>query len=270
MKHGGLAPCHSKRTSWNFPRCLFVFKDMKDLNLKQPNLKQASRVPAFWRPLLMVGLVLGVWATLLAFAGPKANGSAVNEVKPTEAILPMTAPAGEGVATFAGGCFWAMQAEFSRLKGVDKIDAGYAGGHGANPTYDAVCSDTTGYAETVQVIYDPKVISYHDLIMVFLRAHNPTTLDRQGNDTGSSYRSAIFYHSKQQKAEALAAIAETNNAHVYSDPIVTQVVPYTGFHEAEAYHQNYFAINPNQPYCATVVAPEVARFESLNKGRLKS
>ncbi|MGI4787401.1 MAG: peptide-methionine (S)-S-oxide reductase MsrA [Janthinobacterium lividum] len=180
------------------------------------------------------------------------------------------APAGKEVATFAGGCFWAMQAEFSRLKGVDKIDAGYAGGHTANPTYEAVCTDTTGYAEAVQVVYDPKVVSYHDMMMIFLRAHNPTTLDRQGNDQGNSYRSAIFYHSKQQKAEALAAIAETEKAKVYSDPIVTQVVPYTGFHEAEAYHQNYFALNPNQPYCAFTVAPEVARFEALNKARLKS
>ena len=237
---------------------------MKSLNLN------ASRVPAFWRPVLMVGLVLGVWAALLGLAGPKAAGSAANETKPTEAVLPMTAPAGREVATFAGvRCFWAMQAEFSRLKGVTKIDAGYAGGHTANPTYDAVCSDTTGYAEAVQVVYDPKVVPYHDLMLIFLRAHNPTTVDRQGNDIGSSYRSAIFYHSKQQKAEALEAIAETQKSGVYSDPIVTQVVPYTGFHEAEAYHQNYFAINPDQPYCATVVAPEVARFESLNKGRLK-
>jgi len=248
---------------WNFPSRFFVLKDMNNLNLK------ASRVPAFWRPLLMAGLVLGVWATLLAFAGPRAALSASSETKPTEAILPMKALAGHEVATFAGGCFWAMQAEFSRLKGVDKIDAGYAGGHTLNPTYEAVCSDTTGYAEAVQVVYDPKVVSYHDLMLIFLRAHNPTTVNRQGNDVGNSYRSAIFYHSKQQKAQALEAIAETEKTHVYSDPIVTQVVPYTGFHEAETYHQNYFAINPDQPYCATTVAPEVARFEGLNKGRLK-
>ena len=138
-----------------------------------------------------------------------------------------------------------------------------------DPTYDAVCSDTTGYAETVQVIYDPKVISYHDLIMVFLRAHNPTTVDRQGNDVGSSYRSAIFYHSKQQKAEALRRLRKQTNRTLLG-PGCDSSGSYTGFHEAEAYHQNYFAINPNQPYCATVVAPEVARFEALNKGRLKS
>ena len=241
---------------------------MKDLK-NDLRLKRASRIPAFWRPLLMAGLVLGVWALLLAFSGPKAALSATGETKPTDAILPMTAPAGEGVATFAGGCFWAMQAEFSRLKGVDKIEAGYAGGQGADPTYEEVCSDTTGYAETVQIVYNPKVVSYHDLLLIFLRAHNPTTVDRQGNDVGSSYRSAIFYHSKAQKADALAAIAETEKTHVYSDPIVTQVVPYTGFHKAEAYHQNYFALNPNQPYCQFTVAPEVARFEALNKGRLK-
>jgi peptide-methionine (S)-S-oxide reductase len=255
-------------SAWNFPPRLFVFKDMEDLN-NDLKLKRASRVPAFWRPLLMVGLALGIWAALLAFSGPQAALSAANETKPTEAILPMTFPPGKEVATFAGGCFWAMQAEFSRLKGVDKIDAGYAGGHTANPTYGAVCSDTTGYAETVQVVFDPKVVSYHDLMMIFLRAHNPTTLNRQGNDIGNSYRSAIFYHSSQQKAEALKAIAETEKSHVYASPIVTQVVPYTGFHEAEAYHQNYFAQNPNEPYCQFTVAPEVARFESLNKARLK-
>lgn len=238
---------------------------MKDLNWKK-----TSRVPAFWRPLLMVGLVLGVWAALLALAGPRAAGSASNETKPTEAILPMTAPAGREVATFAGGCFWAMQAEFSRLKGVEKITAGYAGGHTANPTYEAVCSDTTGYAEAVQVVYDPKTVSYHDLILIFLRAHDPTTLNRQGNDVGNSYRSAIFFHNAQQKVDVQKAIAEVTKAHIYASPIVTQIVPYTGFHTAEAYHQNYFAHNPNQPYCAFTVAPEVARFEALNKGRLKS
>ena len=233
------------------------------------NYKSASRLPSFWRPVLMAAFALGIWGMLTLLAGPQAARSAANETKPTEAILPMTAPAGREVATFAGGCFWATQAEFTRLKGVEKIDAGYAGGHGANPTYEAVCSDTTGYAEAVQMVYDPRVVSYHQLMMIFLKAHDPTTLNRQHNDVGNSYRSAIFYHSKQQKAEALQAIAETNSSHVYSDPIVTQVVPYTGFHEAEAYHQNYFALNPNQPYCAGTVAPEVARFESLNKGRLK-
>ncbi len=246
-------------------------EDLKTSSDYKKDYKRASRVPAFWRPVLAVGLALGVGASLVTFSGPGAarSGASANETKPTEAILPLTAPAGREVATFAGGCFWAMQAEFGRLKGVTKIDAGYAGGHGANPTYEKVCSDTTGYAEAVQVVYDPKVVSYSDLMKIFLRAHNPTTVDRQGNDVGNSYRSAIFYHSKQQKAQALAAIAAVNASHVYSNPIVTQVVPYTGFHEAEAYHQNYFAHNPTQGYCAFTVAPEVARFEALNKGRLK-
>ena len=242
---------------------------MEDLNSNNKNWKKASRVPAFWRPVLMIALALGLWAAFLAFTGPQAALSAANETKATEAVLPMTFPPGKGVATFSGGCFWAMQAEFSRLKGVEKIDAGYAGGHTANPTYDAVCSDTTGYAETVQVVFDPKVVSYHDLMLIFLRAHNPTTLDRQGNDIGNSYRSAIFYHNAAQKAQAQEAIAETEKAHVYANPIVTQVVPYTGFHEAEAYHQNYFALHPNEPYTEFTVAPEVARFEALNKARLK-
>ena len=241
---------------------------MKDFN-NTDNHKRASRVSAFWRPFLMAALALGIYGVFTIGMGPQAARSAANETKPTEAILPMTVPAGQEVATFAGGCFWAMQAEFGRLKGVERIDAGYAGGHGAHPTYEQVCLDTTGYAEAVQVVYDPKVISYRQLMLIFLKAHNPTTVDRQGNDVGNSYRSAIFYHTKQQKAEALGAIAETNAAHFWPDPIVTQVVPYTGFHEAEAYHQNYFALNPDQPYCAGVVAPEVARFEGLNKGRLK-
>ncbi len=248
---------------------MFVFMYMKDFNNDKQDSKRVSRVPGFWRPLLLAALVLGVYGVFTMLAGPSAALSAANETKPTEAVLPMTVPAGKEVATFAGGCFWAMQAEIGRLKGVEKIDAGYAGGHGANPTYEAVCTDTTGYAEAVQVVYDPKVVSYRQLMLIFLKAHDPTTLDRQHNDVGNSYRSAIFYHSKQQKAEALQAISETNASHFWSDPIVTQVVPYTGFHEAEAYHQNYFALNPDQPYCAETVAPEVARFEGLNKGRLK-
>ena len=229
------------------------------------------------RPLLVSDLVLAAWAGLMTLSTSGAARSASNETKsasnetrPTEAVRPLTVPAGREAATFAGGCFWAMQAEFEKLKGVDSVTAGYAGGHTANPTYETVCTDTTGYAETVQIIYNPRVISYRDLVGIFLTAHDPTTPDRQGNDAGTQYRSAIFYHSQSQAATAKQVVAEMTRARVYSAPIVTQIVPYTGFYKAEDYHQDYFAQNPDEPYCRFTVAPEVARFQALNKARLKS
>jgi len=220
------------------------------------------------RPALLLGLVLIVCAALLTGRAPQPAFSDSNEVT-QGAIQPLKTPPGREVATFAGGCFWARDAMFRQLKGVGKVTSGFAGGHTAHPSYEQVCTGTTGQAETVQIIFDPKVVSYHDLLDVFFHTHDPTTLNAQAPDEGTQYRSAVFYHSKQQKAETEQVIREVGKSHLYSGSIVTQVVPYTGFWPAEDYHQNYFALNPDQPYCANVVAPEVAHFRELYHARLK-
>jgi peptide-methionine (S)-S-oxide reductase len=162
-----------------------------------------------------------------------------------------------------------MQAMFGMVKGVDSAGPGYAGGTTKDPTYEAVCTETTGYAETIQIIFDPKVVSYHDLLVMYFHAINPTELNRQGDDEGTSYRSAIFYHNAAQKADVEKTIAEINASHLYQDPIVTQVVPYTGFYPAESYHNNYYANNPDTEYCRFVVAPKVAHFKELYGAKLK-
>ncbi len=162
-------------------------------------------------------------------------------------------------ATLAGGCFWCLEAVYQDLKGVEKVESGYAGGSVPNPTYREVCDGTTGHAEVVQVTYDPSVISYRDLLDVFFTIHDPTTLNRQGADVGTQYRSAIFYHTNEQRAEAQQAIADLSQAKVWDAPIVTQIVPLDTFYRAEDYHQNYFKDNPTQPYCRVVVAPKVAK-----------
>jgi peptide-methionine (S)-S-oxide reductase len=172
-------------------------------------------------------------------------------------------------ATLAAGCFWCVEAVFDDLKGVQDVVSGYSGGHKDNPTYQEVCSETTGHAEVVQVTFDPSVLTYADLLRVFFSVHDPTTLDRQGNDMGSSYRSAIFYHSDEQHRVAREIIDEVSKEKVYDDPIVTEITPFDKFWPAENYHQEYFANNPNQPYCAAVVAPKVAKFKQKFAERLK-
>jgi peptide-methionine (S)-S-oxide reductase len=174
------------------------------------------------------------------------------------------------VATLAGGCFWCLEAVYLELRGVAKVVSGYAGGSMPDPSYALVCTGTTGHAEVVQITFDPDVISYADLLDVFFTIHDPTTLNRQGADVGTQYRSAIFYHSPEQKRIADEKIAAINASHVYEWPLVTEVVPLETFYPAEEYHQNYFARNPNQPYCQAVVAPKVGKarkafFERLRK-----
>lgn len=161
------------------------------------------------------------------------------------------------LATLAGGCFWCLEAVFQQLKGVSKVTSGYAGGKRANPTYEQVCTGTTGHAEVVQVEFDPAVISYRDLLDVFFTIHDPTTLNQQGADTGTQYRSAIFFHSPEQQRDANDAIAEAQKT--WDDPIVTEIVPLTQFYPAEEYHTNYYVRNPNQGYCRVVIAPKVAK-----------
>lgn len=170
-------------------------------------------------------------------------------------------------AILAGGCFWCVEAVFDDLAGVLSVESGYIGGHVDNPTYRQVCEENTGHAEAVRITFDPAQISYDELLDVFFHIHDPTTLNRQGNDVGEQYRSAIFYLNEEQKAAAEKAIAEAQRH--WADPIVTQVVPATRFWEAEDYHQEYFANNPNQPYCAAVVGPKVRKFREKYAHRLK-
>ena len=173
-------------------------------------------------------------------------------------------------ATLAAGCFWCVEAVFDDLVGVEDVVSGYSGGHTENPTYKEVCSETTGHAEVVQIRFDPTVLSYADLLRVYFTVHDPTQLNRQGNDIGTSYRSAIFYHSDEQRRTAEEIIAEITAEGIYDNLIVTEVTPFDKFYPAEDYHQEYFANNPSQPYCAAVVAPKVAKFRKKFANRLKS
>jgi len=173
------------------------------------------------------------------------------------------------VATLAGGCFWCIEAFFDELKGVEDVVSGYSGGTVPMPTYEQVCSGLTGHAEVVRITFDPSVISFRDLLNVFFTIHDPTTLNRQGNDVGTQYRSAIFYHSPEQKAVAEEVIAELNNAKIWANPIVTEVTAAGPFYPAENYHQEYFANNPYQPYCRAVVAPKVNKFRKQFFDQLK-
>jgi peptide-methionine (S)-S-oxide reductase len=174
------------------------------------------------------------------------------------------------VATLAGGCFWCLEAVFDELKGVEDVVSGYAGGTVRNPSYEAVCTGRTGHAEVIQVKFDPGVVSFHDILNVFFTIHDPTTLNRQGNDVGTQYRSAIYYHSPEQKAVAEQTIAELNDLHVWNAPIVTEVTPIDTFYAAEDYHQEYFAKHPNQGYCQIIIAPKVAKFRKHYLEQLKA
>ena len=173
------------------------------------------------------------------------------------------------VATLAGGCFWCIDAVFREIEGVENVISGYTGGTTANPTYQQVCSDKTGHAEAVQVTFDPTKISYREILEIFFSIHDPTTLNRQGADTGTQYRSAIFYHNEQQKPIAEQLIEELNKAGLWKRPIVTQVAPLDKFYPAEDYHREYFARHPEQAYCQMVISPKVNKFRKQWAKRLK-
>ena len=179
------------------------------------------------------------------------------------------ADAGKEVATLGGGCFWCLEAVFDGLQGVESVESGYTGGKIANPTYEQVCSGNTGHAEVVRVTFDPSTISFKEILEVFFAIHDPTTLNRQGNDAGTQYRSAIFYHTSRQKAAAEQVIAGLTTAKAFDDPIVTEVAPAETFYVAEDYHQEYFANNSHQPYCQYVVAPKVAKFRKKFAAKAK-
>ncbi|MFO1385271.1 MAG: peptide-methionine (S)-S-oxide reductase MsrA [Chitinivorax sp.] len=165
------------------------------------------------------------------------------------------------LATFGGGCFWCLEAVFVKLRGVDQVVSGYMGGHTPNPDYDQVCSGRSGHAEVVQIHYDPAAINYETLLQIFFSIHDPTTLNRQGNDVGSQYRSVIFYHTPQQREAAIVTLAEQSAT--WLSPVVTELQPAETFYPAEHYHQRYFELNPNQPYCAIVVEPKVRKAQHL-------
>ena len=172
-------------------------------------------------------------------------------------------------ATLGGGCFWCLEAVYVELKGVKQVVSGYSGGSTPNPSYQLVCSGASGHAEVVQVVYDPDVVSFKEILQVFFTIHDPTTLNRQGKDIGSQYRSVIFYHDEGQKAVTEQVIAEITAAKIWRKPIVTEVTSLGAFYPAEDYHQDYFANNPQQPYCQVVIAPKVSKFRKEFLDRLK-
>jgi peptide-methionine (S)-S-oxide reductase len=173
------------------------------------------------------------------------------------------------LATFGSGCFWCVEAIFQRVEGVEKVVSGYSGGHVKNPTYNEVCQGTTGHAEVCQLSYDPDIVSFEELLEVFWQTHDPTTLNRQGNDVGTQYRSAVFYHNDRQKALAEKYKKKLDESVAFKDPIVTEIKAYKSMYVAEDYHQNYFNENGSQPYCSFVIQPKVEKFEKVFKDKLK-
>jgi peptide-methionine (S)-S-oxide reductase len=173
------------------------------------------------------------------------------------------------VATLGGGCFWCLEAVFDELNGVERVESGYAGGTVPNPSYEAVCAETTGHAEVVQIIFDPQVVSFKEILQVFFTIHDPTTLNRQGADVGTQYRSVIFYHTPEQQAIAAQVIQELTAAGIWKARIVTEIVPFTAFYRAEDYHQEFFQQNPGQLYCQFVISPKVAKFRKEFLTKLK-
>jgi peptide-methionine (S)-S-oxide reductase len=172
-------------------------------------------------------------------------------------------------ATLAAGCFWCLEAIYKKVKGVLDVIPGYSGGHVTSPTYEQVCSDATGHAEAVQVIFDPEMISYAEILKIFWQIHNPTTLNRQGHDIGSQYRSVIFYHNEEQKKIAENSRKDLQDAHIWPDSIVTEIVPYSEFYPAEEYHRNYYQNHPENSYCQLVVIPKVKKFEKAFRNYIK-
>ena len=186
-----------------------------------------------------------------------SNGATMNLELHTEA------------ATLAGGCFWCLEAVFNDLRGVDKVVSGYSGGDVHNPSYRDVCTGQTGHAEVVQITFDPQVVTFRELLQVFFTIHDPTTRDRQGMDVGTQYRSAIFYHTPEQKTVAENVIAEMEAAKIYDAPIVTEVTPFTIFYPAEDYHQRYYEQNPDEGYCRAIIAPKVSKFRKVFLEKLR-
>ena len=174
------------------------------------------------------------------------------------------------IATVGNGCFWCSEAVFQQLNGVIKIQNGYSGGDMANPDYKTVCSGVTGHAEAIEITYDPEIINFHEILEVFWKTHDPTTLNRQGNDVGSQYRSVIFYHNEEQKEIAVSYMEQLDESGIFDNPIVTVIEPYTKFYAAETYHDNYYNLNPSESYCQYVIRPKVEKFQKNFKDKMKT
>ena len=213
----------------------------------------------YWKTSVFVTSIAALGA-MMASMGATADKAP----KAPAARAPMRA-----TATFAAGCFWSMEAIFKQLKGVDSATPGYSGGRLANPSYEQVETGSTGHAESLNIVFDPKVITYRDLLEVLLTVRDPTSLNRQGNDEGPQYRSIIFYRNEDQRREAKEAIARFNASHVWPRPIVTELQPFSHFYRAEDYHFDYYKLHPDQPYCRSVIAPEIAEFRAKFKSKLK-
>ncbi len=212
---------------------------------------------------------IGNCSTLYSFVGMPFKDPS-RSTKKEAADKSMVATAEFKLATFGSGCFWCTQAIFQRLKGVEKVVSGYTGGHVENPTYEQVCTGTTGHAESIQITYDPSKVSYDDLLEVFWKTHDPTTKDRQGNDVGPQYRSVVFYHDAEQKKLAETYRAKLEAERIWNRPIVTEIVPFAKFWPAEAYHQNYYDRNPSKSYCSVVITPKIEKFKKIFSDRLKT
>lgn len=209
-------------------------------------------------------LIIIIFVTIIIFACestvPKNN---------QEKIMDNQTQNKQDIATFGSGCFWCTEAIFERINGVQKVISGYSGGTTENPTYEEVCTGTTGHAECTQIYYDPNVISYDELLQIFWKTHDPTTLNRQGNDLGTQYRSVIFYHNQEQKQKAEYYKKKLEEEKIWDKPIVTEIAEFKKFYPAEDYHQNYYENNPNQGYCAFVITPKIEKFEKIFKDKLK-
>jgi peptide-methionine (S)-S-oxide reductase len=212
-------------------------------------------------------LALGAAVLIIAAVSLAVTGNHSDSAKGVEESMNSTGK--KEVATLAGGCFWCLEAVYNDLRGVDKVVSGYSGGRVANPTYEEVCTGKTGHAEVVQITFDPQVISFKELLEVFFTIHDPTTLNRQGADVGTQYRSAIFYHSPEQKEVADKVIADITGAKIWKDQIVTEVTKLNVFYPAEDYHQRYYERNPNQGYCRMVIEPKVIKFRRQFLSKLK-
>ncbi len=219
---------------------------------------------------LHIGLLFNGLCTVLALpscAEQKSQNTLIMPETNTSAVISNSTAANTETATFGSGCFWCTEAFFQRVKGVEKVVSGYSGGTTPNPSYEQVCTGATGYVEVVQVTYDPAKVSFDELLEVFWKTHDPTTLNRQGNDVGTQYRSVVFYHNDEQKEKAAHYKDELNKSGAWNKPVVTAIEPFKNFYAAENYHQNYYNNNPRQMYCQYVIRPKLEKFEKVFKDK---
>ena len=214
-------------------------------------------------------LIIGLIIFLTSVTGYSCKEVKSTKIESEKSEMDSTQDMNLEKATFGGGCFWCTEAIYERVEGVHSVVSGYAGGTVKNPTYKQVCDGTTGHAEVTQITYDPKDVSYDELLEIFFKTHDPTTLNRQGADVGTQYRSVIFYHNDEQKQKAEYYKSELNKSGAWDNPVVTEISPLINFYSAEDYHQDYYANNPNQGYCAFVIGPKVEKFEKVFKNKLK-